>query len=46
MAVNIQAVGQTYNQISEERTGKQEQTEYIYEKNEQSIYVRKKTDDM
>ena len=46
MAVNIQAVGQTYNQISEERTGKQEQTEYKYEKNEQSIYVRKKTDDM
>ena len=32
MVVNIQAVGKKYNQILEERTGKEERKEYIYEK--------------
>ena len=41
MVLNIQAVGQTYEQILEECTGKEEWTEYICEK-EQMEYIYKK----
>ena len=41
MVVNIQAVGQTYKQILEERTGEREWTEYKYEK-ERTEYTYEK----
>ena len=41
MVVNIQAVGQTYKQRSEERTGEWERTEYTYEK-ERTEYTYEK----